>query len=117
MPLPEALKDPLEGARSCVARAHNINITSAASIAEEGLRRAKSYVVPTPALNEAFDEAIARILEFHEEVVDQNTLVPRVTSAIDNARQLALLAIDRLAARLDQAKPSADAVALGLDWF
>lgn len=117
MPLPETLKDPLDGARSCIERADNINITSLASIAEEALRRIKAYVVATPDINAAIGEAIGRLADFHEEVVDQNTLIPRVTSAIENARQIALLALDRLEEALAEARPSELAIALTVDWY
>jgi hypothetical protein len=71
---------------------------------------------PAPALNAAFDDAIGRIADFHEEVADQNMLTKKVTSAIENARQIALLAIDRLAEDLAVAKPSDEATAVGLEF-
>lgn len=117
MPIPEPLRQCIESATSCIERADPFNITSLASIAEERLRTARSYAVPTAASNEAFDDAIMRVLEFHEEVVDQNTLVQRVTSAIEQARQLALIAIQRFAKSLEEAKASDLAKAMDEDWW
>lgn len=117
MSIPEPLKEFVESARSFIERAHNINATVAARNAESQLRSAKSYVELTPPISAAFDEAMSRIAEFHEEVADQNTLLPTLTPAIENARQMALLDIDRLSDALADARPSADARAIGADWY
>jgi tagatose-1,6-bisphosphate aldolase non-catalytic subunit AgaZ/GatZ len=117
MPVPRPLAELIDGARHFIRDAHNFNATQSARNAEEMLRAAKAYVRLEPALNVAFDDAIGRIADFHEEVVDQNTLTKKVTSAIENARGIALLSIDRLALALEDARPSAEASALGIDWF
>jgi hypothetical protein len=116
MPVPEPLKDFIDGAHSIIERAHNLNVSMAAGNAEATLRTVKAYVVPTPALDAAFDDAIGDIAAFHDEVVDQNTLARRDTSAIQNARQMALVAIARLAQALDGATASDEAEAIGLGW-
>jgi hypothetical protein len=117
MPVPEALKEFVDGARSSIERAHNLNATAAARNAEVQLRSAQAYVQPSAAVNEAFDDAIGRVADFHEEVADQNTLIPRQTAAIQNARGIAIVAIDRLEDALVDAKPSDQARAIGLDWL
>jgi len=116
MAVPEPLREFVEDARGSLATAHSVNVGIAAGNAEAQLRSAMGYVVLTPFLREAFDDAIGRIADFHEEVVDQNTLTVRVTPAIENARNVALVAIERLAEALSDAKPNADARAIGLDW-
>jgi tagatose-1,6-bisphosphate aldolase non-catalytic subunit AgaZ/GatZ len=117
MTLPQPLSECINGARHFIRDAHSFNVTAAAGNAEQMLRTAKAYVRPEPALNAAFTDAIGCIADFHEEVVDQNTLTAKVTSVIENARQIALLSIDRLADALVDAKPSEEAAAIGLDWF
>ena len=117
MAVPEPLREFVEDARASVENAHSVNVSIAARNAEALLRSAKSYVVLTSALGEAFDDAIGRIADFHEEVVDQNTLTARVTPAIENARNIAVVAIDRLAEALRDARPNAHATAMGLDWY
>ncbi|MFN3725270.1 MAG: hypothetical protein ACK4SZ_03080 [Allosphingosinicella sp.] len=82
MPVPEPLREFVDGARDLIERADNFNVTQAAGNAETLLRTAKAYVRPEPVLNAAFDDAIGQIADFHEEVVDQNVLTRKVTSAI-----------------------------------
>ena len=117
MPVPEPLAEYIDGARHFIKDANNYNVTQNARNAEEMLRTAKNYVQPEPSLNAALDDAIGRIADFHEEVVDQNTLTKKVTSAIENARGIALLSIDHLALALQDARPNEEASALGIDWF
>lgn len=116
MSVPEPLREFIDGAHRFIADAHNFNVTEYARNAEQLLRSAKAYVRADRGLNEAFDDAIGRIADFHEEVVDQNILTKKITSAIENARQMALAAIDRLAEDLEMARPSEEAAAVGLEW-
>jgi hypothetical protein len=114
---PQPLREFVDGARHFIRDAHNFNVTEAAGNAEQMLRTAKAYVRPEPALNAAFDDAIGRIVDFHEEVVHQNILTKKVTSAIENARQITMLSIDRLDVALFDARPSEEAAAIGLAWL
>lgn len=116
MPLPEPLADFITGARSSIERAHPFNVAQSVRAAATMLQTLRTYVVPTPEMNAAFGDALARIIEFHDEVDNQSGLARKIPDAVENARQIAMLSIEQLGTALRDAGPSEDAQALGLDW-
>jgi len=77
---------------------------------------ARSYVRTTSEMNEAFDNAQRRCEEFAEEIAIRGVHYSPNDSASKQARELALLAIDELEEQLEDARPSDEAVGLGLGW-
>lgn len=117
MTIAEPLAECIKTALSCLERADAFDATSLVSIAEERVRSARSFVVPTVLTEEAFRDAIARLLAFHETVIDQNILSPRSSPGVEQARELAIISLRGLADVLVDARPSELARASGADWF
>jgi hypothetical protein len=74
-------------------------------------------VQPSASIDEAFRAAELHLEDFRSEISGCFGLSEREKASVENARQLALLALDRLTAALADARPSAEADALGIGWF
>lgn len=88
--------------------AHNANVF---------LATAQSYVRGIDAITDAFEQARIHIDNFRTEVTGRIALSAREVSSVENARQLPLIALDRLRAVLADARPGEGANALGRGWF
>jgi hypothetical protein len=98
-------------------RATSFDADTLAKNANAFLATAQSYVRPTDAIIEAFEQARIHIEDFRTEIRGRVALSAGEASSVENARQLALIAIDRLNDVLADARPSEDATAIGLGWF
>lgn len=116
MPAPEPLREYLEGARGFVTRASWIDRGAFAQNAITMISSGRAFVASAANLVSAYEEAVARISEFRDELAARG-LGNQGSNAVENARSLALLAIERLADAWSQASPSDEAKALGYDWW
>ena len=105
MSLARPLRDPLDAARSMIARANIIDADLQAGKAQAMLANARANFVENGTIADAFLAAAERI---------EALRLGRSRSA---ARASALGAIDRLEACLTGARPNEHARALGLDWL
>jgi hypothetical protein len=80
------------------------------------LENARSYVRSTPEIDEAFDMTRQRCEKFAKEIAARGVLYSPSDPASRQARELALFAVDELEQRLRDAKPSEQAIHLGLGW-
>ena len=117
MAVPEILAEHISGARASISRATGLDAAMLAGNAKTYLATAESYVVPTAGSAEAFAAARFHIDDFRNEAAGQFALSEREKASIENARQLVMVALERLERRLEEARPSDMATALGLDWF
>src|SRR3954466_12819159 len=117
MDLPDTLAELIESARRWLSLAERFNMSARAESAAAELATLRSYVVPTPELNFAIEEALIAIRNVADIGHDPFRLTRRGTVWAEQLRQLAFMAIDRLVYALGHAKPSEQARAVGLDWF
>jgi hypothetical protein len=117
MDLPETLAQLISGARGCIRQADAISAGAQAQNAIVFLRTIHSYVEATPEIDRAFEAAIADIARLGEAGNDPYRFIQRGRDWAEQARQFALMAVERLEAALEGASPSAHARALGLDWW
>lgn len=115
MPALDPLREYLEGARGFVTRASWIDRGAFAENALTMLSSGRAFVASAPDLDSAYEETVAWISEFRDELVARG-LRNQGSNAVENARSLALLAIERLTDAWSQASPSDEAKALGYDW-
>lgn len=116
MSLPKPIAELVDAAKQSIAQTHTINLIAQARSAEVHVGTIRSYVAATPELDAAFDAALTQIRAFGEMGGDPYRLQRRGRDWTEQARQLAVLAIERLEDALQDAKPSALACALGVDW-
>ncbi|WP_414474312.1 hypothetical protein [Microvirga sp. M2] len=74
-----------------------------------------AYVRATPEMTEAAHEAVRTCRDYAEEL-ERPFPTGESAKALENAKQMALIAIDELVDRLGSARPNDEAVALGIGW-
>lgn len=116
MTAPDPLREYLESARGYVTRASWIDRGVFAENALTMLASGRAFVASAPNLDRAYEEAVARISEFRDELAARG-LRNQGSNAVENARSLALLAIEQLTDAWSEASPSDEAKALGYDWW
>jgi len=102
--------------RADIHRAGRANWKSFQRNIDAYIANARSYVRISPEIDEAFVTAGQRCQEFATEIANRGPLYSQNDPAIKQALILALLAIDELEGRLQDAGPSDTAVSLGLGW-
>jgi hypothetical protein len=112
MQLPEPIDEHIQGAKSLVTRASWIDGELTTGNAIAFLKNGRVFIASEPGLVEPFEAAVARITELGSELADRG-LKRDGTNAVENARAMALLAIDELAAAWTDAPLSDHAKALG----
>jgi hypothetical protein len=116
MALPGTLSDYTRMLRSDVERADMTNWRSLRKNAQSHIENMRAYLIPTRSIDEACATALTKCREYADEIAEQALLVSVNDPATQQARNLALNAIDELENRLVDARPSAAANYLGLDW-
>ncbi len=117
MAAPVTLESFFDGARSAVARATSFDAKHLIGNALAQLHNAHAYVSSDPAVERAYNEARLFVQGLRSELVSLPFGAPQDHPSVVQARQLALLALDRYGDALGNAKPNAMAAALGMDWF
>jgi hypothetical protein len=84
--------------------------------ADSLIETARSYVRTTPLIDAAFESALRQCKEFAGEINRGGLLTLKETRQVAQTRELALIAIDELEERLQDARPSDKAIYLGLGW-
>jgi len=91
--------ESLKGVRDCVTICHE-----------------SAYLKPTPSIDESCANALARCQEYADEISRRGVRFPANDVTTQQARNLALTAIDELEIGLRDARPSDMATHLGLGW-
>lgn len=102
--------------RSEVERADMTNWRILHKNAQTHIENMRAYVRPTPSIDDACAAALARCREYADEIAERGLLFSVNDAATQQARNLALNAIDELENRLHDARPSDMANHLGLGW-
>lgn len=84
--------------------------------ADSLIETARSYVQPTTLIDAAFENARHQCKEFAEEIDRRGLLYSQSDSASRQIRELALIALNELEERLQDARPSDKAINLGVGW-
>lgn len=114
MSLPPPLVEYLENARRTIERARWVDAERFAKNAQAFIGEVQWRVMPTPAADAAFAGVSARIKEFAEEIGNRGR--PRSQTVVENARALALVALEQFEETLVEARASDLARALGEGW-
>src|SRR5436309_15998616 len=116
MAVPSGLDDFVQLLRSDVQRAGAINWRTLCRNAQSHVASILELAEWTPEIGEACENAVARCCDYAGEIEDRGLLFSPEDAASKQARKLALMAIDELAARLDGARPSQRAPILAIPW-
>ena len=116
MALPKTLSDFTQMLRSEVERADMTSWRSLRKNAQAYIENMRTYVKPTPLIDEACATALTRCREYADEIADRGLLFSVNDAATQQARNLTLNAIDELESRLHDARPSDTANHLALGW-
>jgi hypothetical protein len=111
---PEPLRPFIEGARQRIKRAGWPDARLATSNARGQLRNVLAFTEPCALTACSVFEVEARLEELRAELEIRGR--PPGGETVENARERALLAIDRLEERLADAKPNGQAAAPSLAW-
>jgi hypothetical protein len=112
---PEPLRPFIDGARQRIKSAGWPDARLATSNARADLRNVLAFNEPCALTACSMFEIEARFEELRAELEIRGRSQGNGTS-VENARERALLAIDRLEEKLADAKPNGQAVALSLAW-
>lgn len=115
MPTSPEVTDFVEGAISSLKQADVVNASTAAKNAEALLRSAWQYVVATPELEKAFEDAVRASRDFGSAVMSGASYT--ITESDRIGQSIAVAAVEHFSAKLSDARPNDFAKALGLDWF
>jgi hypothetical protein len=116
MMIPKAWADCTGMLRTEVQSAGLANWKTLYLNADSLIETARSYVQPTTLIDAAFESARRRCKEFAEEIDERGLCYSQSDPASRHTRELALIAIDELEKRLQDARPSDKAIYLGLGW-
>ena len=117
MAVPETLSDFVEMLRTQVNGANVTNWQLLEAKAEGFIEMIRRYVrQPAPDIERALGHAFVMTKQLAQEIGNAGLLAAKGNTSIENARSLALNAIDDLSSRLELARPSDEAGALGIGW-
>jgi hypothetical protein len=116
MALPETLSAFTRMFRSDVERADMTRGRSLRVNTQAHIENLRAYLRPTPSIDEACAAALTRCREYADEIAERGSLFSVNDLATQQARKLALNAIDELENKLQDARPSDLAIGLGLGW-
>ena len=116
MPLPDVLASEIDALRSIVRTADTISASYQGGNALGCLQNLRDYVEPDTQTDEALEAVANRCGALMDEITFRSTITRVGDPALDDARQMALAAIDDLEERLALARPSNRANILGIGW-
>ena len=116
MPLPDVLASEIDALRSIVRTADTISARYQGGNALGCLENLRDYVELDTQTDEALEAVANRCGALMDEITFRSTITRVSDPALDDARQMALAAIDDLEERLALARPSNRANILGIGW-
>ncbi|WP_158014043.1 hypothetical protein [Sphingomonas sanxanigenens] len=116
MPIPQPAQGFLNASRASVSSLNAINAGVMIRNAENYLWEAISWVKPSELIDLARDEAVARIRDVAEGLIDSSGFPRQPDVAAMQAQERAMASIDSVEAQMKLAGPSEKAIGLGEAW-
>ncbi|TCP65895.1 hypothetical protein [Sphingomonas sp. PP-CE-1G-424] len=116
MTVPISLKSDFDSTRGMLKRTTPFDADQLVGNAIVFLDSIRQYIVPADSFDRAFDAVAVHARDFRTVMAREGFPSRRDQASVEQARQLVLLALDRLDDALTEAKPNDMARAMGMDW-
>lgn len=117
MTVPITLKEWLDEAQAMILKTPPFDADQLVFNAMVNVGSIKQYVVSTAPIERAYREVVAHAEDFRAVSAREGLPSDHSTASIEQARELTLLALERLDAALTDARPNDLARAMGMDWL